>query len=1281
MSGSSGDLVLRLVVDAQTGEVTLRGFTDKMAEAMRSVQQSAAQASKATAEAGQAATVAGEKTATAANKSAQAAKQMDAAFQEAGKSTVNAFDAKARSLSDFAERLAKVSPATSGLANQVGRLAESMIAARQGGVLGLVAGFEAASAAGGIVTTVIGGAASAINALTERFVANADAASRDATSAGTTIEEYSRLTVATQLLGRESGAFRESFAQLNERLRASLSTTGELTGGLGMLGATLFDSRGNIKTSTELLLDLSDTLSAMPDGPEKSAKAIMALGESATKLLPILNQGSSALRSQGMLAEGLGASFSKADGEIANALLRSQGRLAVFVDATANGFSRVITPTITSALNTLADVATDVFAKFASEADSAKIRLAQLAEAADVASYDKLATAIDGVAERLEAAQSGMPKFAQVQALARDMISRNADAAKRFTEALDQERIALNETLATVAKELEQKQKRLIASGADNEQTRVALAQNEKLAQAISILIEKYSASDKAYQAHLAAKKADVSMSREVLEARNLEAKAQEAAQAKSLEIFNARAALMAKERTTAQQLSLDIIKADSAVIESKQRLAGLQATISQQIQAGEIAVQAEIVKARVQAEVARRTESERTVLAIINKESELAKALESLSTSRLTADKSIAIQRVNLQQDVVNREIQLRALADNADIQAQAKKLEMVTQIAQARLDNDVRASNQALSVEQKRVSTMGEMVDLQNQIVALRSNGEVNAAKRVLESELAIVQAEQEIASIRTGTIPTLKAIAEIELDIARKEQERAVNASTFAQRLKAERKTIELEIDSLKDQMTMKQFTREERLHKARIGWQNELVDKDQLIAELREKANNQTLIQENARRDVQIEIYQNQYNTALEAAKAAEASRMGLSTLVESSAAVGNLSAGFSDAAASCTSIASSLTQSAQAVWAAADGAAKFKGVMGEFSSGGGGMGAFGSSGKSGQVVRTPDGWQAFGGPPPGGDGFGFGGGGGGPGGFGGGFDSGGGFGGGGGINADSDGGIGLPGPKSIPTILQRDGFVFGGDAYESRRQSEFLAKEREQYAGLKSAVEAHNGTLKNIISAGLGPSWGTANPKSGIGFYGNSSGLNPITGLGYGQPGMGPGTGGAEVPMNSASGGSVKAAAGSLADDFYRRYPNSALPRGGPTSPGSSFGSYQDYVAALAEENARRAGEVTDFGPFQPNQPVSREVFDWNQTYSASGRSDWQKMAQSAPAWWQQMPGAGGAKKIQPVMEAAPIQSQAVEVTLVLDGRELGKALGSLSRDGMFPALQSSISRY
>src|SRR5690606_2891011 len=64
-------------------------------------------------------------------------------------------------------------------------------------------------------------------------------------------------------------------------------------------------------TSQEALFAMADKFKVMEDGPRKAALATKLLGDAGADLIPVLNQGSEALREQMKTAEEMGAIMSE----------------------------------------------------------------------------------------------------------------------------------------------------------------------------------------------------------------------------------------------------------------------------------------------------------------------------------------------------------------------------------------------------------------------------------------------------------------------------------------------------------------------------------------------------------------------------------------------------------------------------------------------------------------------------------------------------------------------------------------------------------------------------------------------------------------------------------------------------------------------------------------------------------------------------------------------------------------------------------------------------------
>ena len=124
---------------------------------------------------------------------------------------------------------------------------------------------------------------------------------------GVAVEELSRLQYAAKLSDTSTEALAKGVANLS-KLMVGAANGGAESGKLfERFGISLRNADGTMRSTTEVLYDLSDVFTAMPDGPEKTALAMDFFGKKlGTELIPLLNQGSAGLRAMCDEAERLG---------------------------------------------------------------------------------------------------------------------------------------------------------------------------------------------------------------------------------------------------------------------------------------------------------------------------------------------------------------------------------------------------------------------------------------------------------------------------------------------------------------------------------------------------------------------------------------------------------------------------------------------------------------------------------------------------------------------------------------------------------------------------------------------------------------------------------------------------------------------------------------------------------------------------------------------------------------------------------------------------------------
>jgi hypothetical protein len=147
------------------------------------------------------------------------------------------------------------------------------------------------------------------------------------------VADLSALKFQAQLAGTDFNTVANGIRFLTKA--AFDSTQGLLTAkrGFDILGVSATDSNGKLKDATLLFNEVSGALSEMEDGTEKVAAVQLLFGSRmGTQLLPLLNQGSDALREQAEEARKLGIVYSDEAAAASEEFVDTQLRLKSAID-------------------------------------------------------------------------------------------------------------------------------------------------------------------------------------------------------------------------------------------------------------------------------------------------------------------------------------------------------------------------------------------------------------------------------------------------------------------------------------------------------------------------------------------------------------------------------------------------------------------------------------------------------------------------------------------------------------------------------------------------------------------------------------------------------------------------------------------------------------------------------------------------------------------------------------------------------------------------------------
>lgn len=148
---------------------------------------------------------------------------------------------------------------------------------------------------------------------------------------GQSVEDSSRLInaaddvgVAYEDLAKGLNIFSKNMntvSQAQDGFSANLTTNAKV---LESIGISVKDSAGNMRPMQDILLDLSDTFSHMPDGIQKTGLAMQLFGRGGASMVEFLNQGRDALQASYKDAEKWGQILSKEDVDAAHQFTLAQ---------------------------------------------------------------------------------------------------------------------------------------------------------------------------------------------------------------------------------------------------------------------------------------------------------------------------------------------------------------------------------------------------------------------------------------------------------------------------------------------------------------------------------------------------------------------------------------------------------------------------------------------------------------------------------------------------------------------------------------------------------------------------------------------------------------------------------------------------------------------------------------------------------------------------------------------------------------------------------------------
>lgn len=190
------------------------------------------------------------------------------------------------------------------MAADVARLRQDMNQAK--GVVD--SSFASMRNAAGTLKTALGGLAAGLSVAAfanwiKSAINAADETSKLASRVGVAVEEVAGLQLAFNLAGAGGNTMQTALAKLVDAVDKN-NTAFE------RLGVQTRNTDGSMRSTSQLLRDVSDRFAEMDDGAQKTALAVALFGRAGAELIPLLNSGSAGLDEMDAMARKLGLTIS-----------------------------------------------------------------------------------------------------------------------------------------------------------------------------------------------------------------------------------------------------------------------------------------------------------------------------------------------------------------------------------------------------------------------------------------------------------------------------------------------------------------------------------------------------------------------------------------------------------------------------------------------------------------------------------------------------------------------------------------------------------------------------------------------------------------------------------------------------------------------------------------------------------------------------------------------------------------------------------------------------------
>ena len=174
---------------------------------------------------------------------------------------------------------------------------------------------------------------------------------------GATVEELSQLRYVALQSDTPFETVTGGMQKMARAMDAAASGGKEAQAAFSALGVKVTDAAGNLRPMQDVLLDVADKFSGMQDGARKSALAMAVFGKSGADLIPLLNQGRSAIANLAAESDRMGLTMSSDAQQIASAYDDAMNRVKSLLEGATQKIVIGVMPTLTALAQAFVDTA------------------------------------------------------------------------------------------------------------------------------------------------------------------------------------------------------------------------------------------------------------------------------------------------------------------------------------------------------------------------------------------------------------------------------------------------------------------------------------------------------------------------------------------------------------------------------------------------------------------------------------------------------------------------------------------------------------------------------------------------------------------------------------------------------------------------------------------------------------------------------------------------------------------------------------------------------------